>query len=175
MSGLSHEDSAEGVWGSGNAGHVCLSAGPVATCFRVYPSLADGRVLSSRSHALLPPWGADVVFKTLHSSDGSHSAILKASGVLSPCALHCYTFGTEDSHLKYLGCWWILRREAVDLPRSFRFQALRIVGSRPVDFGCSSTMCFVSSSSAPHYLIIKQAGEMAQWVGKVFKHMLTRV
>lgn len=71
-------------------------------------------------------------------------------------------------HLKHLGCWWVLRREAGDFPRSFRLQALRIVGSRPVDL-----VCFVSSSSGPHYPIIKQAGEMAKWVGKALKHMMT--
>lgn len=94
-------NSAEGAWGAGNSDYVCMSAGTVATHFRVYPSPAGGRVFSSRSHALLPSWGAVVVFKTQHSSDGSHSAILKASGVLSPvlCLAILSVRNTLTSHI----------------------------------------------------------------------------
>lgn len=74
------DDSAERAWGAGNSDFVCMGARPVATHFRVYPSLAGGRVLSPGSHALLPSWSAVVVFKTQHSSNGSHNAIVKASG-----------------------------------------------------------------------------------------------
>lgn len=81
----------------GHPGTLCMSVRPVATQFCVYPSLAGGRLLSSGSHAWLPSWGAGVVFKTQHSSDGSHGAILKASGVLSPRALPCYTFTSNIS------------------------------------------------------------------------------
>lgn len=90
------------AWGAGNSDYVCMGARPVATHFRVYPSLAGGRVLSSRSHALVASWGAVVVFKTQHSSDGSHSAILKASRVLSPCALHCCTFGRHSPQISWM-------------------------------------------------------------------------